>query len=67
MYVRNVVLQDAGTIEARTPLNKNDETLTTATTLDVMMGERKPKMKKIGKGGNKVEGVAGKNCTFEID
>ena len=72
LYVRHLKLTDAGTVEARTPLNKNDTILRTSTTLDVMMGERKPEFKGIGKGkkggrGNVIEGVAGKECGFEID
>ena len=71
LYIRRLELTDAGTIEARTPLNKGDKMLTTETALDIMMGERKPEFKRIGKGGKgsraKAEGVAGKSCGFEID
>ena len=40
--------------------------MTTSTVLDVMMGERKPTIGKVGKGGNKIEGVAGKHCQFDV-
>ena len=39
--------------------------MTSCTTLDIMMGERKPTLGKVGK-GNKVEGVAGKHCQFDV-
>jgi len=52
-------------LEARTPLNKDDKELTTSTTLDVMMGERKPNMGKVGR-ANKIEAQAGKHCQFDV-
>ena len=68
LNIKHVELSDAGVLEVRTPLNKGDKVLSTATTLDVMMGERKPEMKKVGKtGNNMVEGIAGKECGFNID
>ena len=39
--------------------------LSSSTVLDVMMGERKPTIGKVGK-GNVVEGVAGKHCQFDV-
>ena len=64
--IKKLELQDAGTFEARTPLNKGDKTLSSSTTLDVMMGERKPTIGK-GRCGGRVEGVAGKHCQFDVD
>ena len=66
LLIKHVELVDAGILEVRTPLNKGDKLLTTAITLDVMMGERKPEMKKVGQ-NNLVEGVAGKECSFNVD
>ena len=65
LIIKKLELTDAGTLEARTPLNKGDKILTTSTVLDVMMGERKPTLGKVGK-ANKVEGVAGKHCQFDV-
>lgn len=71
LYVRHLKLTEAGNVVAKTPLNKGDTVLSTETTLDIMMGERKPEFKRIGKGAKgtraKAEGVAGKSCGFEID
>ena len=64
--IKKLELQDAGTFEARTPLNKGDKILSSSTTLDVMMGERKPTIGK-GRCGGRVEGVAGKHCQFDVD
>ncbi|MFN9944518.1 MAG: hypothetical protein ACK56I_34125, partial [bacterium] len=56
LTIKRSELTDAGLLEVRTPLNKDKKILISSTTLDVMMGERKPEMKKIGKkGDNKVE------------
>ena len=57
LIIKKLELTDAGTCEARTPLNKGDSVLVSSTVLDVMMGERKPTLSKVGK-GNKIEGVA---------
>ena len=65
LVVKKTELTDAGTLEVRTPLNKGDTELSSETVLDVMMGERKPKMGKAGK-NNKVEAQAGKHCQFDI-
>ena len=68
LTIKRTEMTDAGLLEAKTPLNKDKKLLTSATTLDVMMGERKPEMNKIGnKGDNKVEGVAGKDVQFDVD
>ena len=64
--IKKLELGDAGTVEARTPLNKGEKTLISSTTLDVMMGERKPTIGKVGTHG-RVEGVAGKHCQFDVD
>ena len=65
LIIKKLELTDAGTCEARTPLNKGDTTLVISTVLDVMMGERKPTLSKVGK-GNKIEGLAGKHCQFDV-
>jgi len=64
-FIKRTELAEAGILEARTPLNKDEKELTSCTTLDVMMGERKPTMGKIGK-NNKVEATAGKHCQFDV-
>ena len=63
--IKRTELAEAGELEVRTPLNKDDKELTSCTTLDVMMGERKPTVGKIGK-NNKVEAQAGKHCQFDV-
>ena len=65
LVIKKLELTDAGTCEARTPLNKGDSVLVSSTVLDVMMGERKPTLSKVGK-GNKIEGLAGKHCQFDV-
>ena len=68
LVIKFLEMTDAGTIEARTPLNKNDQVLSSSTTLDVMMGERAPELAKVGKNGNgKVEGISNKECNFEVN
>ena len=68
LVIKRLEMSDAGIAEAKTPLNKGDTMLSTCTTLDVMMGERKPEMNKIGNNGNnKIEGVSGKDVRFDIN
>ena len=68
LVIKHLELTDNGTVEVRTPLNKGDKNLSSSVTLDVMMGERKPEMNKVGKSGNNlVEGIAGKTCNFDVN
>lgn len=66
LVIKHLEMTDAGTVEARTPRNKNEQILSSSTTLDVMMGERAPELAKVGKNG-KVEGIANKDCNFEVN
>ena len=63
--IKKCELADAGILEARSPSNKGDGVLVTSTDLDVMMGERRPEVGKVGTNG-RVEATAGKHCSFDV-
>ena len=62
LILNKISLEDAGTIEARTPSNYGDELITTMCSFNVQKGEEKPV---IGNVPN-VTGVAHKNCHWEV-
>ena len=62
LCVHGLKMEDMGLVEARTPSNRADGVVTSASTLDVAKGEERPEIGDTGP----VTGIAYKDCNWNV-